>query len=272
MAQQIYVWDKFVRVFHWSLVGLFATSYLTGENEHWLHSYSGYAIVSLIAMRLIWGFIGSRHARFSDFVRNPLTISKYMVSIVQGNPARFLGHNPAGGAMVVLLLITLSTITFSGMKLLAIEEGEGPFASNIRVSLITPAYADTKGNEHANYEDDEYKHEAYEHKYEDEEYEDSYEREQHETEDYEHENEQYEERKEHEQAAYQLKQKYQPSQSDGHDQHEAEEEFWEDIHEASISFMLLLIVLHVVGVIVASRQHNESLVKAMITGSKNDNP
>ena len=252
MHQRIYVWDKFVRLFHWSLVALFVTSYLTGENEHWFHFYSGYAIVTLIALRLIWGFAGTKHARFKDFVRSPWAVFSYLKSIAQGTPKRYLGHNPAGGAMVVLLLTALLTTTISGMKLLAIEEGEGPFASNINVTFVRTSYAD----------DDDYKHDhekqdsdEYEKDHEQEEYHSTYEQLKEEGEDYEAD----------ESPKY-------ASKADAHtygEDHEAEEAFWEEIHEASISFMLLLIILHVVGVIVAGRQHKESLVKSMITGFKN---
>lgn len=228
MAQQIYVWDKFVRFFHWALVALFTTSYVTGENEHWIHIYSGYSIVTLIILRVVWGFRGSKHARFSDFVRNPFAIVRYLQRIAAGNPKRYLGHNPAGGAMVMMLLATLTTTTFSGMKLLAIDEGKGPFAANYNASFISQAMADDDHFEDHN------EHEMDKVKYD-------------------------EDREDKDGVEY---------KSSAENQHEANEELWEEIHEASISLMLLLIVLHVIGVIVASRQHKESLVAAMITGFK----
>lgn len=251
MHQRIYVWDKFIRLFHWSLVALFVTSYLTGENEHWTHFYSGYAIVTLIALRLIWGVIGSKYARFSEFVRSPSAVFRYMKSMATGNPKRYLGHNPAGGAMILMLLASLLVTTISGMKLLAIEEGQGPFASTINVSIVQKAYADDDDHEHEyeKYQLDEYK------------------------EDHEYENDTYKEQlKEYEansearaSSDYEARKKEVTSEDD----HEAEEEFWEEIHEASISFMLFLIILHVMGVIIASRQHKESLVKSMLSGYKN---
>ena len=248
MHQRIYVWDKFIRLFHWSLVALFVTSYLTGENEHWTHFYLFYAIVTLIALRVIWGVIGSKYARFSEFVRSPSTVFRYIKSMAKGNPKRYLGHNPAGGLMIVMLLASLLVTTISGMKLLAIEEGQGPFASTINVSIVQKAYADDDEHEYEKYHSDEYK------------------------EDHEHENDAYKEQlKDYESNSearasgdYEARKKEYTSEDD----HEAEEEFWEEIHEASISFMLLLIILHVMGVIIASRQHKESLVKSMLTGYK----
>lgn len=111
----IRIWDPLVRVFHWSLVALFAVAYITGENDSgdW-HDWSGYAIAGLIVIRLLWGFIGSRYARFSDFVRGPKTIAAYLRSLFSGHPQRFLGHNPAGGAMIVVLLLLLAMSTISG--------------------------------------------------------------------------------------------------------------------------------------------------------------
>ncbi|MFT7261793.1 MAG: cytochrome b [Glaciecola sp.] len=147
------VWDLFVRVFHWSLLSLVALSYLSGEFDFEIHSYSGYAIFILVCLRIIWGFIGSKNARFKNFVYSPKNVVTYLKSIVTGNPKRFLGHNPAGGLMVLALLTVLGTTTLSGMKLYAIEEGEGPFASNVQISLMNQAYADSDEKEHSKKED-----------------------------------------------------------------------------------------------------------------------
>jgi cytochrome b len=155
MTQQVYVWDRFVRVFHWSLVLLFVTSYLSGEEEHWIHVYSGYTIIALVVMRVIWGFVGSRYARFANFAYSPRTVLSYIRSMVAGDPRRFLGHNPAAGAMVLALLAALSLTTLSGLKLYAVEEGKGPLAVDMRFEVVAQAHANGDREEHDEEEDDE---------------------------------------------------------------------------------------------------------------------
>ncbi len=134
---EVRVWDPLVRLFHWSLVIAFITAYVTGDELEDVHVVAGYFIVGLVVFRLIWGFIGTRHARFSDFVFRPPTVIAYLKDILAFRAKRYIGHNPAGGAMVVALLISLSLATLSGMKLLAVEENEGPFAA-IQIENISP--------------------------------------------------------------------------------------------------------------------------------------
>lgn len=109
----IAVWDWFVRVFHWAAVALVATAFLSPDNKA-LHEPIGYAVMGLVLARLVWGVIGSRHARFTDFVSRPTTVLAYLRELWSGRVRRYLGHNPAGGAMVLALLATLMTVTVSG--------------------------------------------------------------------------------------------------------------------------------------------------------------
>lgn len=111
------VWDAFVRVFHWSLVASFGLAWLTGDEWKSLHIWAGYSAAALIAMRVIWGVVGTNYARFSQFVRPPLAVATYLRDIITGREARYLGHNPAGGAMIVALLITLCALCLSGWLL-----------------------------------------------------------------------------------------------------------------------------------------------------------
>ena len=128
---EIKVWDPLVRVFHWLLVLAFFTAYLTeGEDETLVvHTWAGYAVVGLILVRLVWGVIGTRHARFGDFVTRPAAVKDYLLSVLRLHPRRYLGHNPAGGLMVIALLVSLFATVSTGMSLYAIEEQAGPLAA-----------------------------------------------------------------------------------------------------------------------------------------------
>lgn len=141
----IKVWDIAVRIFHWSLVAAFITSYFSGEENETIHIYSGYTIIGLLLFRLIWGFIGTRHARFADFIYSPSRIFAYARSFAAGSPKHYLGHNPLGGLMVIALLLSLSLTCYSGLKLYAEEDGKGPLAGATSLSVITPAYAHEAG-------------------------------------------------------------------------------------------------------------------------------
>ncbi|TNF35975.1 MAG: cytochrome b [Gammaproteobacteria bacterium] len=200
-TKTIKVWDLPVRIFHWSLVAFFVISYLSGDELETLHAWSGYVVTALIMFRILWGFIGSTYARFSNFIYSPAEIKGYLRSLLSHTPRHYIGHNPAGGVMVIVLLISLSLTVFSGLKAYA-ADGHGPLASS-EFSLVKNAYADKDEHEDEN-----------------------------------------------------------------EDEHEHEDEFWEEIHEFFSNFTLLLVFIHVAGVIVSSRIHKESLVKAMLTGYK----
>jgi cytochrome b len=116
-APLVQVWDPFVRIFHWSLVGLFVLAFATGDETEWLHLTAGYAIAVLIVLRIIWGFVGSRHARFSDFVRKPRDVTDYVRTALRLRAPRYLGHNPAGGVMIFALLAMLIGISASGFMM-----------------------------------------------------------------------------------------------------------------------------------------------------------
>jgi cytochrome b len=117
VPRMVRVWDPFVRIFHWSLVGLFVIAFATGEEIEWLHLTAGYAIASLVVFRILWGFMGSRHARFADFVRGPREVLDYMHEAARLRAPRTLGHNPAGGAMVLALLMLLIGISATGIMM-----------------------------------------------------------------------------------------------------------------------------------------------------------
>lgn len=110
--EKILVWDLPVRFFHWSLALSFAVAYLSSESERWqlVHITSGYVLAALIVFRLIWGFVGSRYARFSEFVRGPGAIKDYLLGLLRLRPPHYTGHNPAG-AVAVLALLSLGLVT-----------------------------------------------------------------------------------------------------------------------------------------------------------------
>lgn len=209
--EKIHVWDIFVRLFHWALVASFVIAYLTSEEENLWHIYSGYTVLGLVVFRVVWGIIGSRYARFNDFVYSPEHVAQYLSGLIGKNPRRYLGHNPAAGWMIIAMLVGLSVVVVSGLKVYAIEEGRGPFAGLIEFSAVSNVYADRDDDEH---EEGKHNHHG----------------------------------------------------TQGIN--EEAEDFWEDIHEGSVNFLLVLISLHIAGVLVSSRLHNENLVKAMITGKK----
>lgn len=126
---QIKVWDDFIRLFHWLTASAFIIAYATGDEILGLHVAAGYLIGILLIGRLIWGFIGSQHALFSDFVRSPTDALKYLQDALRLRARRYIGHNPAGGLMIVLLLVMLGAMTISGFVLYGIEENAGPLAA-----------------------------------------------------------------------------------------------------------------------------------------------
>ena len=167
------VWDPVVRIFHWSLLGFFVFAYFTGDEWDWAHERAGYIVASLIAIRIVWGMVGSKHARFSDFIYRPTIVLAYLKDSIAMRAKRYMGHNPAGGAMVVALILAILGISVSGyMMTMDMFWGE---------------------------------------------------------------------------------------------------EWVEDIHEILVNGTLVLIALHVVGIVVASFEHKENLVKSMITGRKRRN-
>ena len=195
--KMIRVWDVFVRLFHWSVAVGFFVAYFS-EDALTLHVWAGYVVGALVVLRIVWGFIGPEHARFSSFIYPPGTVLRYLWELLVGRARRYLGHSPGGGAMVLLLLIGLLGTVGTGLELYAIEENAGPLAA--LVSSGSP-----------------------------------------------------------------------PGQAEGEEAYEGAEgsgEFWEEFHEVLANLMLVLVVLHVAGVLLASYVHHENLTRAMVTGRK----
>lgn len=138
MKQSVQVWDLPTRLFHWSLVGLFGVMWYSGEQGgDWLqwHIRAGYAVAALVLFRLIWGVIGSDTSRFSHFIRGPKAIRAYLRGELADH--QIPGHNPLGGWMVVLLLVTLLFQLVSGFFSTDVDSYlyDGPFVHLIQSDL-----------------------------------------------------------------------------------------------------------------------------------------
>jgi cytochrome b len=131
MDRRILVWDVPTRVFHWLQALSFGAAYLTAFSER-LRNYHvalGYILLGLLVFRLLWGFVGTRYARFGSFLFNPKEIVGYLLAMVRGKPAHYLGHNPAGSVSVWLLLALGLFICVTGV--LALQDD----ASDLVVDL-----------------------------------------------------------------------------------------------------------------------------------------
>lgn len=113
-AAAVQVWDPLVRIFHWSLVLAFFGAYALGDDGGGWHEALGYTVLGLVAFRLVWGVVGSRHARFTSFVPTPHRAMGYFRDLVARREARYLGHNPAGALMILALLLALIGTGFTG--------------------------------------------------------------------------------------------------------------------------------------------------------------
>ena len=125
----IKVWDLPLRIFHWLLVGGFLVAYLTEEELLQLHVWAGYLIGALLLFRLIWGFVGNDYARFSNFLCSPDKSVAYLKDLIALKSKRFIGHNPAGSAMIFLLLFSLLMTVLSGLAVYGADKGAGLLAA-----------------------------------------------------------------------------------------------------------------------------------------------
>lgn len=121
------VWDPVIRGFHWSLVAAFTSAYLTGEEWAAGHAVAGYTVLALLGVRLVWGVVGTGTARLAGFVPAPAEAARYLHDLSRGRARAHRGHNPAGGAMVVFLLVFLLAVAATGLMAYG-AEGHGPWA------------------------------------------------------------------------------------------------------------------------------------------------
>jgi len=143
---QVKVWDLFVRIFHWTLVAAFAVAYVTEDEAMALHVWAGYLVGGLVLARIVWGFVGPKHARFSEFICGPANAWGYLIDLFLFRARRHIGHSPAGGAMVLMLLAGCLVTVWTGMELYAAEKGKGPLAWDVP-AVVASALADDDDRE-----------------------------------------------------------------------------------------------------------------------------
>jgi cytochrome b len=134
--QKIVIWDVPTRLFHWLTAVLVLAAYVTWR-LNWMdwHAWSGYAVLALVLFRLLWGFFGSDSARFARFLAAPRTVLRYLSHIGRRERDRQAGHNPAGGWMVLLMLVLLLGETLTGIYVNNDVAVEGPFTQLVRAPL-----------------------------------------------------------------------------------------------------------------------------------------
>jgi cytochrome b len=108
------VWDPLVRVLHSTLVMSFWIAWLTSHSSEEAHQWACFYAAVVVLVRVLWGFLGTPYARFSEFVRNPATVALYLYAIARGLEARHIGHNPAGGAMALALMAAIVATALTG--------------------------------------------------------------------------------------------------------------------------------------------------------------
>ncbi|MCV2885951.1 cytochrome b/b6 domain-containing protein [Aestuariibacter sp. AA17] len=119
-VKQRLVWDLPTRLFHWGLVCALGFQWLSAEileDSIELHAYVGYGILTLLLFRILWGILGTRYARFSEFVAGPKRTMSYLKGIKNGNPPESIGHNPLGAWMIIATLLIVLTQAVSGLFL-----------------------------------------------------------------------------------------------------------------------------------------------------------
>lgn len=114
---KILVWDWPTRVGHWLLAASFAVAWFSSDSEELrlYHVAAGYVMAAVLLFRIFWGIAGTRYARFSSFLFSPRQVMAYLHGLVNGRPAHWIGHNPAGSYAIYLLILLGLGVTASGL-------------------------------------------------------------------------------------------------------------------------------------------------------------
>ncbi|MCW1843667.1 cytochrome b/b6 domain-containing protein [Prosthecomicrobium hirschii] len=108
------VWDPLVRLFHWTVVAGCVVNSFVFEDGKTVHRYVGYVVAGALAIRILWGFVGTAHARFTDFVPGPARLIAYLRAMLAGREPRHVGHNPAASVMILTLMALLAAVSVTG--------------------------------------------------------------------------------------------------------------------------------------------------------------
>lgn len=122
------VWDLPIRIFHWLLVVGFFIAYFTEDELLTVHVWAGYLVLGLLIFRLVWGFTDNNYARFSNFICSPAKSYTYFKDVIAHKSKRYLGHNPAGSGMIIMLIVSLFMTVISGLVVYAADQNLGPLA------------------------------------------------------------------------------------------------------------------------------------------------
>jgi cytochrome b len=145
--KQIVVWDRFVRFFHWSMILLIFLAYVTGDIKGPLHKYIGFVLLGLVAIRIFWGFRGTKYALFSNFVCSPVKALNYLKELGTGKTTHYTGHNPAAAWMILLLLSSSIIICLTGYAAHTTKRGLNSIGFDNTISIVGNAYADDEKHE-----------------------------------------------------------------------------------------------------------------------------
>ena len=221
-AMRVRVWDPWIRGIHWTLVAGFLVAYLTQGEPLAAHTWAGYAITVALILRILWGFVGPGEARFSRLRVGPGAVFGHLCGLVTGTARRHIGHSPAGAAMTLALLLSLTATVALGLATLAVETGKGPLAP-VLATGETDSFEVLNTARATGWEE----------------------------------------------KAQEASEAY----GEGHEASDegpgaGDAEGLEEAHELAANLSLFLIVVHIVGVFVASLAHRENLIFGMIHGRK----